>query len=161
MNINIQRVDYHNPRQAADLVAMLNAYAQDEMGGGSPLKAQVQETLAAEMAKFPGAFSFVCYVDDQPVGLANCFMAFSTFKAKPIVNIHDIAVFSTHRGLGLSQKLLQAVEDEARARGCCKVTLEVLSGNDIAKKAYEKFGFSGYELDPKVGHALFWEKSLG
>jgi hypothetical protein len=40
------------------------------------------------------------------------------------------------------------------------VTLEVLEGNQIAKNAYIKFGFAGYELDPKMGKALFWEKPL-
>jgi len=38
--------------------------------------------------------------------------------------------------------------------------LEVLSNNEVAKSAYSKFGFSGYELDPKAGAALFWQKTL-
>ena len=54
----------------------------------------------------------------------------------------------------------EKVEEIAISKGCCKLTLEVLSGNAVAKASYEKFGFSGYELDPKVGNALFWQKSL-
>ncbi|MFT5906124.1 MAG: ribosomal protein S18 acetylase RimI-like enzyme, partial [Cryomorphaceae bacterium] len=42
----------------------------------------------------------------------------------------------------------------------CKITLEVLSKNEVAKSAYQKFGFSGYELDPEAGKALFWEKPI-
>ena len=45
-------------------------------------------------------------------------------------------------------------------KNCCKITLEVLEGNTIAKNAYKKFGFMGYELDPKMGKAMLWEKSL-
>ncbi len=47
-----------------------------------------------------------------------------------------------------------------KTRDCCKLTLEVLEGNHIAQAAYTKFGFSGYELDPEMGRALFWEKKL-
>ena len=45
-------------------------------------------------------------------------------------------------------------------RGCCKLTLEVLDNNFIAKALYKKFGFSDYQLDPEYGNALFWEKKL-
>lgn len=56
--------------------------------------------------------------------------------------------------------MLEKVEEIARSKDCCKVTLEVLSNNEVAKSAYRKFGFSGYELDPEAGFALFWQKSL-
>jgi ribosomal protein S18 acetylase RimI-like enzyme len=36
----------------------------------------------------------------------------------------------------------------------------VLSNNEAAKSAYQKFGFSDYELDPQAGTALFWQKLL-
>ncbi|MDD7986440.1 GNAT family N-acetyltransferase [Lentisphaera marina] len=100
------------------------------------------------------------YVDDQAAGLVNCFESLSTFTAKPLINIHDLMVHSDFRGLGLSQKLLERVEERAKEMGSCKITLEVLSGNKVAYRAYEKFGFSAYELDPSVGQALFLEKKL-
>jgi len=56
--------------------------------------------------------------------------------------------------------LLEKVEEVACSKGCCKITLEVLSNNEIAKCAYSKFGFAGYELDPEAGSALFWQKKL-
>ena len=30
----------------------------------------------------------------------------------------------------------------------------------VAKSVYRGFGFSGYQLDPRLGGALFWEKRL-
>jgi ribosomal protein S18 acetylase RimI-like enzyme len=60
----------------------------------------------------------------------------------------------------LSQLMLSKVEEIAKAKGCCKITLEVLEGNEIAKNAYRKFGFSSYELDPAMGRALFWQKNI-
>ena len=56
--------------------------------------------------------------------------------------------------------MLDKVELIAKERACCKITLEVLEGNEPAKSAYIKFGFAGFELDPKMGKALFWQKDL-
>jgi ribosomal protein S18 acetylase RimI-like enzyme len=55
---------------------------------------------------------------------------------------------------------LRHAEAEARRRGCCKLTLEVLSENHAAKASYRAFGFDDYTLDPTTGHALFWQKEL-
>lgn len=160
MTIDIKLVDFTNPEQASALIYLLDQYAQDEMGGGTPLKESTRKNLATELSKLPHAFSLICYVDEKPAGLANCFEGFSTFSCKPLVNIHDLVVAAEFRGRKISHLLLEKVEQVARQKGCCKVTLEVLEGNDIAKASYQKFGFSGYELDPEKGNALFWQKSL-
>lgn len=160
MSITIITADYTDERQASDLVQMLNEYACDPMGGGKSLPEYVKGTLTDELAKRNNAFSLLAYHGETAVGLANCFEGFSTFKAKPLVNIHDIVVHPDHRGQGVGRKLLEVVEEESRRRGACKITLEVLSGNNAAKQAYINFGFEGYELDPEAGHALFWEKPL-
>ena len=120
----------------------------------------MQENLALELAKVPNAFSVLCYVDGNPAGLINCLQGFSTFKCKPLINIHDVVVVSGFRGKQISQHMLQKVEEVAIKRGCCKITLEVLEGNTVAKNAYLKFDFSGYALDPEMGNAMFWEKAL-
>ncbi|WP_169566490.1 GNAT family N-acetyltransferase [Sneathiella limimaris] len=158
--ITSKRLNYQNPEDAMILVELLDAYAQDPMGGGEPLPHQTVKTLAAKLAELPNALSLAVFVDGKPAGLANCFFGFSTFAAAPLINIHDLAVLSKYRGLGLSQRLLQEVEKVALEKGCCKVTLEVLSANNVAKKAYLKFGFAPYSLDPEAGEALFWQKSI-
>ena len=56
--------------------------------------------------------------------------------------------------------LLAAAEQHARARGCCKLTLEVLTGNARALKSYLGFGFEPYALDPAAGQASFMQKWL-
>jgi len=159
-NIEVLLADYHNPRHAHDLGWLLNQYARDPMGGGGALPGDITDTLASELAKRPHAFSVLCYVDGQPAGLINCFEGFSTFIGRALVNIHDVVVVSGNRGLNLSQRMLECVELEARARDCCKLTLEVLEGNQIAQGAYRKFGFAGYELEPEFGSAMFWQKPL-
>ncbi len=156
----IRAVNYEDERQAIELVELLDDYARDEMGGAEPLSESTKESLVANLAQVPNAFSFIAYVDNEPAGLINCFQAFSTFKSQPLVNIHDVTVREKYRGLGISQQLLDAVEQKAKERGCCKVTLEVLAGNEPAKRSYVKYGFSAYELVPEQGHATFWEKKI-
>ncbi|WP_396588728.1 GNAT family N-acetyltransferase [Bermanella sp. R86510] len=153
-------VDYRNPQHAEHLVFLLNSYALDPMGGKQALPQNVQNNLPKMLAERPHALSTLCYVDNQPAGLINTFEGFSTFKCKPLINIHDVVVHENFRGLKLSQTMLDYVEQIAKEKGCCKLTLEVLEGNQIAQKAYQKFGFANYELDPAHGHALFWEKPL-
>jgi len=160
MKIEVTKVNYNDNKQASELVYLLNAYASDPMGGGKPLEKYVTENLVSELSKLPHAFSVISYVNNQPAGLINCFEAFSTFSCKPLVNIHDVMVLKEFRGNGLSQKMLERIEEIASAKGCCKLTLEVLSENKIAKSSYEKYGFSSYELDPKQGSAQFWQKLI-
>jgi len=152
--------DYRDPRDAAAVVALLDAYARDPMGGGAALAEAVKARLVGDLAANPHAFSLIARLDDAPVGLANCFMGYSTFAAAPLVNIHDFAVVPSHRGAGIGRALLLAVEAEALKRGAIKVTLEVLSGNDPAKRLYAANGYGDYQLDPASGHALFWQKRL-
>lgn len=160
MNISIQQADYHNPEDAQTIVNLLDTYACDPMGGGEPLSQFVKDNLIVELAKRSFAVSLIAFADTKPVGLLNAFEGFSTFKAKPLINIHDIIVLSEYRGMQIGQKLLQAIEAIAREKNCCKITLEVLEGNKSAQGAYRKAGFAGYALDPEMGHALFWQKNL-
>lgn len=160
MDIEIVNVDYLNQNHANAIAFLMDSYATDPMGGGKPLDDQVKHNIAKELSRLPHAFSVISYVDGIAAGLINCFEIFSTFYCKPLINIHDIIVLDTYRGNGLSQKMLKRVEDIAISKGCCKLTLEVLEGNRIAKSSYAKFGFSDYQLDPKMGRALFWQKIL-
>jgi len=152
--------DYYNPRHGNAIVDLLDQYAREPMGGKQPLSEAVKKNLVSELQKLPYAFSVLCFVADKPAGLANCFFGFSTFACKPLVNVHDFIVQSAFRGLNISQALLGFTEEYALRSGCCKVTLEVLQGNTIARKAYEKFGFQPYQLDATLGRALFLEKKL-
>jgi len=158
--LQIRRVDYLNAQDAEALVFLLDAYAQDPMGGGEALKPDNAARLCKDLSSIAGAASFIAWLDDQPIGLINCFEGYSTFKAKPLLNVHDIAVLSAHRGQGVGQALLKAAEEYARNRGCCKLTLEVLSGNGPALASYKRFGFAQYELDPAAGQAQFMQKWL-
>ena len=105
----IHPVDYRAAQDAADVCAMLDLYARDPMGGGEALDAGVLGRLCGDLASRADAFSFLAYVDApqlQAVGLINCFEGYSTFKARPLLNVHDIVVHPDYRGWGVGQALL-------------------------------------------------------
>lgn len=157
---NVRLANYADPTDAAAIVMLLNAYASDPAGGAEALSEFAQANLVAELARRPQAFSLLAFDGVQPVGLVNCIEGFSTFACKPLVNIHDVAVLASHRGRGVGKLMLTAAEQQARARGACKLTLEVLTGNLVARKLYEATGFVDYQLDPALGYASFMQKWL-
>lgn len=158
--LQVCRADYGNPAHAAALVQLLNAYAQDPAGGGQPLNDFAKTHLVAELAARPQAFSVLAFDGVEPVGLVNCIEGFSTFACRPLVNVHDVVVLSSHRGRRVGEQMLLLVEQIARERGACKLTLEVLQGNRSAITLYERIGFAGYQLDPAMGQAQFLQKWL-
>jgi GNAT superfamily N-acetyltransferase len=160
MAISVVKADYANPDHGAAVVELLNIYACDPMGGGEPLSDEVKANLVPGLAAQGNAFSLIAYDGDRPVALANCFHLFSSFAAKPLINIHDIVVAPEARGKGAAKALFAEIERIAAEKGACKVTLEVLSGNAPAKSLYASLGYGDYALDPEKGTALFWQKRL-
>lgn len=157
---SVRRADYGRPSDARAIVALLDAYASDPAGGGEPLSDFARSRLVPELASRPHAFSVLAFDGEAAVGLVNCIEGFSTFKCLPLVNVHDVAVLSSHRGRGIAEAMLAEVERLARERGACKLTLEVLSGNAPAMRLYQRVGFAGYQLDPAMGTAQFLQKWL-
>lgn len=159
-NTQIHLADFSTPEDAQALIELMQIYATDPMGGGKAIDQGQLEQLPQQLFNITGAYSVLAFVDDQPAGLINCFAGFSTFAGKPLVNIHDVIVRRGYRQLGLAKQMLQEVERIAQARGCCKITLECLTGNPAALSLYRNFGFSDYELDPEAGTAIFLDKKL-
>ncbi|AFZ54328.1 GNAT family N-acetyltransferase [Cyanobacterium aponinum UTEX 3222] len=142
------------------VVELMNTYALDYMGGGEELSDFAKNNLANELAQRKYIHTVLAFVNDNPAGLIIAIEGFSTFACKPLLNIHDVVVASAYRRRGICKLLLQRIEDIALELGCCKLTLEVLEGNQVAQAAYKAFGFDGYQLNPDMGRALFWQKKL-
>jgi ribosomal protein S18 acetylase RimI-like enzyme len=159
-SIVIIRADLSVPRHARAVISLMDEYARDPMGGGNGLSEYAKSNLVSELAKRQTARVILAFVEDLPAGLVICLEGFSTFACQPLLNIHDAIVSLPYRGRGLSKLMLQAAEQMAIELGCCKLTLEVLEHNYLAQTAYRSFGFNGYELNPEMGKALFWEKKL-
>jgi len=144
MELEILDTDFNDPAHCAGIVDVLDSYASDPVGGGKPLSRDVRERLVAGLRDHPTALVLLAFADQRPVGVAVCFFGFSTFAARPLLNIHDLAVVPDCRGNGIGRALLSAAEAHARRRGCCKLTLEVQDDNRRARALYESFGFADF-----------------
>ena len=160
MTLEVIVGDLGDEAHATALKSLLAEYALDPMGGAAALAPELLESLPGKLSSRTDYLFVLAVADGQYVGLVNCFEGFSTFKGKPLINIHDVIVSAHARGRGVARRMLQQVEAIALERGCCKLTLEVLEGNQPAQNSYRAVGFKGYELDPVMGRAMFWEKPL-
>jgi ribosomal protein S18 acetylase RimI-like enzyme len=151
---------YADVSHARAIFEMLDNYARDPMGGGTALGPNVRRDLVPELRRRPWIVTLLALEGETPVGLMIAMEGFSTFAARPLMNIHDVAVHPDHRGRGVGTALFSEIEKIALKRGCCKLTLEVLSGNEGAKRLYGRLGFKPYVLDPDNGVAQFWDKAI-
>ena len=142
------------------IIELIDAYAADPMGNGKPLSADVRAALIPGLQQHPTTLIFLAYQGSHAVGIAVCFVGFSTFAARPLVNIHDLAVLPDFRGRGVGRQLLEAVECKARAQGCCKLTLETQENNRRARRIYQAAGFAQALYEDAAGGSLFFAKPL-
>ena len=158
--VEIIRADLTDPLHADALINLMSEYASDPMGGGNDLSEYVKSNLVSALKGRTDASVILAFRDEDAIGLLTCIEGFSTFACKPLLNVHDAIIKIAYRGQVIINMLLREAENVAIGKGCCKMTLEVLQGNEHAQSAYLKFGFSAYQLDPKMGKVLFWEKRL-
>lgn len=158
--IKIIEADLENPLHAEAVLHCLDQYARDPFGNGKPLDEEIKSRLIPGLKAHPAHCIHLAYQGSSPVGIAVSFFGFSTFKAKPLLNIHDLSVESGHRGRGIGKMLLNAVFSTALERGCCKVTLEVQEENSTAYDLYRKCGFKGMTFSYGERKILFLEKPL-
>lgn len=160
MKADILQADLDRPDHQAAVVALIGAYAEDAMGNGGPLPEAVMKELIPGLRKHPTTLILLAYVEGRPVGIATCFVGFSTFYARPLVNVHDLAILPEYRGQGIGRQLLEGVLDNAKQRGCCKVTLEVHETNQRAKQMYEAAGFAEGAAREPGGRWLFYSRPI-
>ena len=157
---NIIEADLDDPDHQQAVIALTAAYALEPTGNGGPLPSAVLQRLIPGLKNHPTTLIFLAYKNREPVGIATCFLGFSTFAAKPLINISDLAILPDHRGQGIGRELLAAVEQKARNIGCCRITLEVQENNTIARHVYDAAGFTQAVYGPATGASLYYWKKL-
>jgi GNAT superfamily N-acetyltransferase len=158
--IEIVTADLSREAHQVATLNLLDAYACDPMGDGKPLSEFARCNLIPGLSRHPTTVVFLAYRADVPVGLAICFGGFSTFAARPLLNISDYFVVPHLRGQGIGRRLMHAIEKHARDTGCCKITLEVQEHNHRARATYATAGFTQSVYVPEAGGSLFLSKSL-
>lgn len=158
-SIVVAEADFNRLAHQQAICDMLDAYSRDPMGNSRPLEPEVRERLVPALRNHPTAVVLLAFDGDRPVGIATCFQGLSTFVARRLLNLHDLAVIPEYRGRGVGRRLLAAVEEKARELGCCKVTLEVLENNP-ARQIYEAAGYITPDYGNSAGRSLFLAKPL-
>ena len=155
MNISFAYCDYENPVHLTALVDLLNHYMTDPMGEAPPLNKLQQLRLVDGLSNHPAALVLFVLYEGKIVGLATCFINFSTFNVKPYLYIHDIVVYADFRNKGIGKALMEKLIEISTERDYCKITLEVREDNFQAQGLYYSLGFE--ECTPGM---LFWTKKL-
>lgn len=155
-NLCFEFCDFENPDHLKALAILINHYMADPMGDCEPLNKLQQLRLVDGLAQHPTAEVLFAIVENLVVGLATCFVNFSTFQVKPYLYIHDIVVLQTYRGQGVGKAMMQKLIDVALERKYCKITLEVRNDNTVAQDLYKSLGF-----DECLPNMLFWTLPLG
>jgi ribosomal protein S18 acetylase RimI-like enzyme len=156
--VRVRRAELDDPRDQQAVLDLVDMYAREPMGGGAPLSDEVRARLVPGLRRQANGRVFLAELGEAAVGVAICFLGFSSFRARPLINIHDLAVIPACRGRGVGRRLLEAVEEEARREGCCRITLEVRADNHVARALYRRFGFA--DGDPRSDALGFWKKEL-
>jgi ribosomal protein S18 acetylase RimI-like enzyme len=155
MSVQIVLADLEDQIHQRTIIDLLDMYCCDQFGDCQPLSVQARANLIPGLVKHGGARVFLALDGDTALGMALCLMGFSSFRGKPLINIHDLAVVPAARGKGVGRQLLAAVEAEARKLGCGKVTLEVRSDNRRAMGLYQSAGFKATQPE-----TFFWSQTL-
>jgi ribosomal protein S18 acetylase RimI-like enzyme len=148
--------DYSDQEHLQAITALIDVYIKDGMGGGTPLSKLEQLRLVDGLNQHPKAVVLLAETGGVYSGLLIGFENFSTFTAKPMINVHDLIVHPEYRGRGIGRQLMEGIIAEAKKRKCSRVTLEVRRDNVAAQSLYKSLGFG----EPEPG-MLYWRKYLG
>jgi ribosomal-protein-alanine N-acetyltransferase len=94
------------------------------------------ETFWSELAGVPDTRHYVVATSGEGIiGYAGL------MAVGPEADVQTLAVASDHRRQGVGTQLLDALIDEAKHRGCSRLTLEVAAASEPAKGLYLRRGF--------------------
>jgi len=155
-DILIVKCDFNNPQHCEAEINLMKEYMTDRMGGKQPLSEEENSQLIAGLKNHPTVLTLLASYKGEYVGLTNSFINFATFSVKRFLNIHDIIVKSSYRGMGIGKLLLEEnIRIAKEELDCSKITLEVREDNVVAQKLYASLGFE--DLKPPM---YFWTKYL-
>lgn len=153
---SLQLADLGNEEHCKHIIALVNEYRCDSMGGTiGVLSKDGEQRLIDGLRKHPCSVVYFAIYDKSIAGMAVCFIGFSTFKAKRLINIHDIIIYTEFRRKGIASFILQEISSIYAHEEYCKLTLEVRTDNYSAKRLYFNSG-----LGPCEPPMEFWVKEF-
>ncbi|PTN07699.1 GNAT family N-acetyltransferase [Mangrovibacterium marinum] len=147
-------IDLYNNAHVEALIDLLDCYMRDPMGVSAPMPENMAPKIIEGLRNYSGYLGFLIKAGDRYAALANCNKNFSTWKARYLINIHDLVVHPDFRGQGVGLFLLDQIAAWAQKNDYCRLNLEVRNDNSSAQKLYRKAGFT--DCNPPM---YFWERS--
>ncbi|MDP4091399.1 MAG: GNAT family N-acetyltransferase [Bacillota bacterium] len=140
MDVTFRESDLSNHRDNEAIVSLLNEFMYGRKTEGENI---IDTGLIEKLRRLGTAKVYLCEYLDSIIGIAVCFVGFSTFKQKELLNIHDFYIKEEYQGRELGRRFLEYIENQCFKNGFCRITLEVYNDNVRAMKLYEKAGFVG------------------
>lgn len=130
------------------------------LGDPSPPEA---ELAAAIMPLFSDPHAEVLIAEDgdrTPLAYTHLRYYYSVWMAAPECFIEDLFVVESYRDHGLGRRLLNAVFERARTRGCRRARLDTNQENHRGVHLYESLGFTCARDSYGGGRQLYYTKYL-
>jgi [ribosomal protein S18]-alanine N-acetyltransferase len=141
--------------------------SDEDLGGlvavehASFLNPWTREMYLAELQNRGVSYLFVA---KDPDGRVVGFCGF--WRVLDELHINNLAVLPEFRRQGIASKILGRVFAEGRKVGAGRATLEVRRSNDVARRLYERFGFTvagvrrGYYRQPDEDALVLWREGF-
>jgi N-acetylglutamate synthase-like GNAT family acetyltransferase len=122
------------PEDAAALARLI-----DQLG--YPTSAEAVAARLQRLEASPADRLFVAELDGEVVGAASLHVSLTLEYDEPVAKLSAIVVDERHRRGGIGEALARAVENEARAHGCCLVFLTTAERRADAHAFYRRLGY--------------------
>src|SRR3990167_3579574 len=87
--VDIFEADLSNPKHAAGIVELLSQLAENEYGRQEPMTTAEKTALVPGLDSFPAKRIWLARTDNVICGIIVCFLQFSIYSSKQMLNIHD------------------------------------------------------------------------
>jgi ribosomal protein S18 acetylase RimI-like enzyme len=102
----------------------------------------------------------VLFAGDRPDGFAELRFRPSLYTGAPDAYLEELYVVPELRGRGTGRALLEAAIEHARQRGAARIDLNTGEDDLVARRLYERFGFTNREGSPEGPRMLYYERDL-
>ena len=87
-------------------------------------------------------------INGASVGMVNILFTISTALGERVAILEDMVVLPAYRNSGIGAQLLEHAIDDARNRGCKRITLLTDASNELAHRFYQRSGFTPSSMIP-------------
>ena len=145
-----------NEEHKNDVMSILNYYIENSYAA-FPEKSLPDEFFGKLMCMTEGFPAYAVKMDEKVVGFAflRAYNPFSTFRETAEITYF---IDKDYSGKGLGRKILDKIEEDAKAKGICNILASISSKNAHSIKFHEKNGFvkcgEFSEIGRKFGNAF-------